>query len=345
MVPRGKALQALKDWLRTVTRDQRWCIVINADPDAMGAAAALKRIMAARTRVDIYRINEITRPDNLAFMRYLHTDSAPWKEEYLEQYTHFAIVDGQPHHHKNFSGIPFSVIVDHHPPKPEEYADLDLRLVDIRPQAGATCTIFCEYLRGLGLRPSPRLATAMLLGIRTDTALFERSGGKNDFDAYQWLSARSDPMLLRRITRSEYLRSWLPLFSRAFRNLSECRGTGFHAWVGDVQNADLLVAIADFFTRVHGLRWIAVSGLVQKETVVVIFRGDGTRDIGRLADACFHDVGSAGGHRSLGRAEFPVSAVPEGETCLNFILNRLHKRKLRPKKDPLAKPAPSDREK
>ena len=99
MVPRGKALQALKDWLRTVTRDQRWCIVINADPDAMGAAAALKRIMAARTRVDIYRINEITRPDNLAFMRYLHMDSAPWKEEYLEQYTHFAIVDGQPHHH------------------------------------------------------------------------------------------------------------------------------------------------------------------------------------------------------------------------------------------------------
>lgn len=46
------------------------------------------------------------------------------------------------------------------------------------------------------------------------------------------------------------------------------------------------MAVADFFTRVHGLKWIAVSGIVGK-TVIVIFRGDGGRDIGRLADAAF----------------------------------------------------------
>ena len=332
MAQRGKTLQALKDWLKTVNRNQRWCILINADPDAMGSAAALKRIMASRTSADMYRINEITRPDNLAMLRYLHLNIPMWEESIKEKYTHFAIVDSQPHHSKAFADIPFSVIVDHHPaPRAECQPDFQPQFVDIRPHIGATCTIFCSYLRGLGLRPSPTLATAMTLGIRTDTALFERGGGKDDLDAYQWLSGKANQQLLRRIIRSEYLRNWLPLFARAFRNLSECRGSGAHAWVGDVTNADLLVAIADFFTRVHGLKWIAVSGLVLKKTVVVIFRGDGSRDIGRLADACFYDVGTAGGHRTLGRAEFPFASVPEGKSCMEFVQERLQKRKLRPR--------------
>lgn len=331
MVQRGKILLALKEWLKTLNRDQHWCILINADPDAMASASALKRIMASRSCADIYRINEITRPDNLAMLRYLHLDIPMWEEGLREKYTHFAVVDGQPRHNKVFREIPFSVVIDHHPLVQED-EEPAFRPVyqDIRPQVGATSTIMCEYLHGLGLRPSPTLATAMILGIRTDTALFERSGGKADLDAYQWLSNKANHTLLRRIIRSEYLLNWLPLFAKAFRNLRSLRG-GSHAWVGDVENADLLVAIADFFTRVHGLKWIAVSGLVQNGTVVVIFRGDGSRDIGRLADACFYDVGSAGGHRTLGRAEFPREAVPEGKTCMEFIEERLQKRKLRPK--------------
>ena len=151
---------------------------------------------------------------------------------------------------------------------------------------------------------------------------------EDDLRAYQWLIKHADATLLRRIIRSEYLRAWLPLFSRAFRSLRDCRG-GAMVWLNEVDSADLLVAVADFFTRVHGLKWIAVCGVVEK-TVVVIFRGDGSRDIGRLADACFYDVGSAGGHRNLGRAEFPLAAIPAGTKPADFIFQRLHSRKLRP---------------
>ena len=86
----------MKDWLKTVNRNQRWCILINADPDAMGSAAALKRIMASRTSADMYRINEITRPDNLAMLRYLHLNIPMWEESLKEKYTHFAIVTRRP---------------------------------------------------------------------------------------------------------------------------------------------------------------------------------------------------------------------------------------------------------
>lgn len=58
--------------LELLNREERWLIVINADPDAMASAMALRRIMIHRVAdVAIARVNEITRPDNLAMIRYL----------------------------------------------------------------------------------------------------------------------------------------------------------------------------------------------------------------------------------------------------------------------------------
>lgn len=259
-------------------------------------------------------------------IRYLRIPAKLWQPEKADLYTNFAMVDSQPHHNPAFQGITFDLIIDHHPLTAGQLPQAPF--CDIRPGFGATSTMMTRYLQGLRIKPGPLLSTALLYGIRTDTATFERSGGEDDLRAYQWLIKHADATLLRRIIRSEYLRAWLPLFSRAFRSLRDCRG-GAMVWLNEVDSADLLVAVADFFTRVHGLKWIAVCGVVEK-TVVVIFRGDGSRDIGRLADACFYDVGSAGGHRNLGRAEFPLAAIPAGTKPADFIFQRLHSRKLRP---------------
>ena len=57
----------LQKWRAGLSKDDRWCILINADPDALASALALKRIMIHKVHsVDIARINEVTRPDNLA---------------------------------------------------------------------------------------------------------------------------------------------------------------------------------------------------------------------------------------------------------------------------------------
>ncbi len=318
--------QKLKNWLQTLGKDDNWCILITADPDALASAMALKRILSRRVHsVVIANTNTITRPDNLAMIRYLRIPLVEWQADMKEQFSHFALVDSQPHHHPAFEGINFSVVIDHHP----EVAEFPVAapFIDIRPAIGATSTLLTRYLRFLKIRPGRLLSTALLYGIRTDTAVFERSGTIDDFNAYQWLFHYADNTLLRRITRSEYLRSWLPLFGRAFRSLHPCRGNGAHTHLGDVSNGDLLVAIADFFTRVHGLKWIAVSGVVT-DTVVIVFRGDGSRDIGRLAMACFQDVGTAGGHHALARAEFPLSAIPAKETVRDFVFQRLAHRRL-----------------
>lgn len=318
-------------WRQQLCKDDRWCVLINADPDALASAMALKRLILHRVHsVDIMRINEVTRPDNLAMIRYLRIPARLWQPDKAASYDHFAMVDSQPAHSPSFAELAYALVIDHHPLTDLQGCLAPDAYCDICPEIGATSSIMTQLMQGLRVRPGPLLATALLYGIRTDTAAFERSGGAEDLKAYQWLFRHADASLLRRISRSEYLRSWLPFFSRAFRSLTDCRGGGAMAAIGEVNSADIIVCVADFFARVHGLRWIAVCGVVDK-TVIVIFRGDGGRDIGRLADACFHDVGTAGGHRSLARAEFPVSAVPEGVRVADFVWQRLDTRKLRPK--------------
>lgn len=324
-------LNAFKAWRQELCPDLRWCILINADPDALASAIALKRLLHQWAKsIDIYRINEVTRPDNLAMIRYLRIQARLWSPEKAASYDCVALVDSQPGHNPAFADLRFSLIIDHHPLSDAARSLAEGAFCDIRPHIGATSTIMAQLLRGLRVRPGPLLATALLYGIRTDTGTFERSGGEEDLRAYQWLSRYAENGLLRRISRSEYLRSWLPYFSRAFKSLIDCRAGGSYVQLNDVPSADILVAVADFFTKVHGLKWIAVSGIVN-ETVIVIFRGDGSRDIGRFADACFHDIGSAGGHRNMGRAEFPLAAIPRGMKASEFVYLRLMTRKLRPR--------------
>lgn len=343
MTLKSEQLLTFKLWRQTLPPEWRWCVMISADPDALASAVALKRMLHKWVRsLDIMRINEVTRPDNLAMIRYLRIPAKLWQPDKATSYDAFAMVDSQPGHNPAFANLTFNLIIDHHPLTNLGTALAPEAFCDIRPEIGATSSIMTQFLRGLRIRPGPLLATALLYGIRTDTGTFERSGGEEDLRAYQWLSQYADNNLLRRISRSEYLRSWLPFFSRAFRSLVDCRAGGAYAQLNEIKSSDLLVAVADFFTKVHGLKWIAVSGIVE-DKVVVVFRGDGSRDIGRFADACFHDVGSAGGHRNMGRAEFPLTAVPRGMRPSEFIYLRLMTRKLRPKAPPVASSEPLQR--
>jgi len=312
----AKESNKIKNWIGALNKKDSWCVLINADPDALGAAMALRRLLSKHSvSVDIMRINEISRPDNLAMIRYLHIPVKIWKPSFINNYDKFAIVDSQQSHNVAFGDITFSVVVDHHP-VPED-KPVTAEYMDIRPDFGATCTIFARYLKVMKIVPSRSLATAMLFGIRTDTAAFERSGMELDLQAYQWLSKHADTQLLRRILRSEYLIEWMPWFGRAFKNLKKCCPGGAHAHVGEVGTTDILVAIADFFTKVHGLKWVVISGVYNK-TVIVVFRGDGSIDLGKKAMLAFKDLGTAGGHKVMARAEFPLKMVG-GKNVAAFI--------------------------
>ncbi|MBU4035313.1 MAG: phosphoesterase, partial [Proteobacteria bacterium] len=69
--------------------------------------------------------------------------------------------------------------------------------------------------------------------------------------------------------------------------------------------------LADFFMKISHIKWSIVSG-IYNDIFVVIIRNDGLRkNAGNVAEEAFSHLGSAGGHKSMARAEFPVAALKD----------------------------------
>ena len=319
-MPYFRVLPELHKMLEMFSREQRWLILIVADPDAMASAMALKRIMSRRVNdVAIASINTVTRPDNMAMIHYTRLKMARFDPAMLSRFDAFALVDSQPHHNPAFKDIPFSIIIDHHPLPETPYP---ARYRDIRMQYGATSTLLTEYLYNLDIRPGKLLATALQFGIKTDTNSFERHFYAVDLRAYHYLNRFADHSLLSRIARSEFHLHLLETFAKACTNLYGIGKSGQYVFVGDVDNPDILVNIANFFMRVYEIRWVAVAGR-SGDAVVVVFRGDGIScDVGAYASEVFSEIGWGGGHKVMARAEFPVAAAGEAELEM-FIWKRL----------------------
>lgn len=307
--------------------DDNVLVVINADPDAIASAMAVKRLLWRKVHsVSISNINTIKRPDNLAMIRLLGVDLIPIKEIVKDRFNRFAIVDSQPDHNEMFTAYTPDVIIDHHPD-----TGVKVPFVDIRPQYGATASIMTEYLRASKIKPSSKLATGLFYAIKTDTDNFVRQTLIEDIRAFQFLYRHANLNLVNKIERSELRLNFLKYFEIALANKRIRKGRVF-AHLGPVLNPDICVLIADFFMKIDSVSWSIVSGLYYNK-LILIFRNDGFRkDSGKVAQQSFGAVGSAGGHKSMARAEIPLEALKNEvdlknhERLLKWIINRVEQR-------------------
>lgn len=279
-------------------------IMINADPDAIASAMAVKRLLWRRVaNVTITNINIIKRPDNLAMIRLLGVKLIYVEEIEVNNFDRFVIVDSQPDHHECFSMFRPDVIIDHHP---ETCAIAPY--CDIRPEYGANATIMTEYLRAAKIKPSSKLATGLFHAIKTDTGNFERKTIIEDIRAFQFLYRYTNVHLAQMIEHGEIRYDFLKYFEYALKIMRIRRGRIF-VHLGKVINPDVCVLIADFFMRVDKATWSIVSGKYDKK-LVVIFRYSGFhKSAGKVANKAFGNVGMAGGHKAMARAEIPISEI------------------------------------
>jgi nanoRNase/pAp phosphatase (c-di-AMP/oligoRNAs hydrolase) len=283
-------------------------VVINADPDSLASAKALKRLLWRRVHtVKIVRLNDMRRPDNLTMVRVLEIPTVKLSQVKASDYQRFVLLDSQPHHAPDLAGLSFDAVIDHHPFGPEIKAPYQ----DVRPEYGANSSIMTEYLRVARIKPARSLATALFYGIKTDTENFRRTSVRADMDAAAFLFPLTNPVLLRQIEYAEMSLADLKYYQEALDRMTFRRrwGSAF-VHMGALKNADILVQLADFFMRVHNVVWSFVSGLVDGK-LIVIARNDAYRkDAGKLMKKTFGRLGSAGGHKSAARAEVPLTSLP-----------------------------------
>jgi nanoRNase/pAp phosphatase (c-di-AMP/oligoRNAs hydrolase) len=300
-------------------------ILINADPDSMASAMALKRIFWKKARrVLVYRINSIERADNLAFVKFLAVDQKHIRYMKRSTIRKWALVDSQPHHHKLFMDYQYDIIIDHHPVTDPIRADF----LDIREDYGANSSIMTEYLKAGKIKPSPKLATALFYGIKTDTHNFVRATIPHDTDAFKYLYRFISLRILRKIESSEITRGMLAKYRLAMERLVFIRDIAF-VHMERVDNPDILVLIADFFMKIAEIQWSIVSGVYSKNLVVILRNASFHGDAGKTARKIFGRwKGSAGGHRNAARAEIPLENIlddPEDESGLGTFVKKILK--------------------
>lgn len=321
------ASERLRRFYGQFNHDDSVLIVINADPDAIASAMAVKRLLWHKTAsVTIANINIIKRPDNLALVKLLSVNLIFLDKIVLKQYNRFVIVDSQPGHSEVFSRFKFHVIIDHH-------SDTGIKapFQDIRPNYGATATIMTEYLQTANIKPSVKLATGLLHAIKTDTSNFGRQTLIEDLKAFQFLFRHSNIHLARKIELAELHLGFLKYYKIALDTMRKRKNRIF-AHLGPVSNPDVCVIIADFFLRIEAVDWSIISGLYDNK-LIVIFRNDGLRkNAGKVAKESFGIIGSAGGHQSMARAEISLEAVNnlcdyrDEKKLLRWIIQQVQKK-------------------
>ncbi|HDZ90998.1 MAG TPA: exopolyphosphatase [Deltaproteobacteria bacterium] len=321
--PFSKSVTAVERYhrlLEVVSPEDTLGIVINADPDAISSALALKRLFWRRARrVMLYHINPIERADNLAFINLLKIKMQRIRSVRGRKIKKWAIVDSQPHHHDIFRTHCFDIIIDHHSLGPASRAPL----VDIRADYGANATIMTEYLKAARITPSPRLATALFYGIKTDTDNFVRESLPADINAFRYLYGFTNIHIIKKIESSEISKHTLAHFRLAMERLVLIKNVAFVS-MEEVDNPDVLVIIADFFMKLSEANWSIVTGTYE-DRLIVILRNAGFRsDAGRTVQRLFGSWGGlAGGHKSAARAEIPLEDIADKMGDLSLLNRRI----------------------
>jgi len=322
---KNTAKNRLNAFLKVFEKEDTVLVIINADPDALATAMAVKRLLRYKVKsVTVAHPNEIRRLNNVAMVKRLRIPIERLKDVKIDQFSKRVMVDSQPDHLPCFEKIKIHAIIDHHPISGE----FDSEFIDIRPEYGATSSMAVEYLRAAGLKPSVALATALFYGIKVDTQDFEQKSVLADGISFRYLFNIANRDLVRKFELTDLRRSELKYFSTALSELKYSKGR-YYSHLGRVRSPDVLVIVADFLNHVGEIDWVFVSG-IHGEKLVVIFRCDGYRkSAGKLADRIFGSIGSAGGHKGAARAEVPLKNLDLGEkefssdTLKRFIMRHI----------------------
>ncbi len=304
--------------IRGILRETRKLLTVmwgNPDPDSMSCALALQEL--TREDVDSSEIaytGAFTRQENLAMMQNLKIPMTKFAPFLLDSSPTVATVDAQPSFFAGNGSLAFDIVVDHHPTTPME----NVRFTDIRPTYGATATIFTEYFLYTGKKMSRRLATALFYGLKTDTNNLTRKVHDADVEAFRYLRSKADENMIRNIELSQMPMSTLDTFSIAISNRKVIRDVVF-SYIGHRNNPDEAVYLVDLFIKLSGITW-AIVACRTEEKMVVLFRTDGLRrHAGKVAEEVFLEYGTAGGHRTMARAELKLDRVREEVKELNDV--------------------------
>ena len=301
--------------LRGVLEGKRTLLIVMQDfpdPDAIAASAALRELAKSYQEVTTTLAcgGFVGRAENRALLKYLGLNIKSLQGLNLESFGAIALVDTQPCAGNNglCRDVVPDIVIDHHPMRPQSRKS---PFFDVRRRYGATSTIMQEYMVVAGVALSVPLATALLYGIRSDTADLGREAVQADIEAYLALYPISNKRMLGRIAMARVPRTYFRAIGMGLKN-AHSAGNCVYTLLGSVENPDIVSEIADLLLRDEETTWALCIGAYGNQLLLSLRTSDLQANAGRVMGRLVGRTGTGGGHSVMAGGQIPV-ASPSAE--------------------------------
>ncbi len=297
----------LEEIIANISEDRVYIQTHNfPDPDAIACAYGLAELLKAKgidARI-CYKGNiERTVTAKMAGLLGIEVKEYMNPDEFSEE-DEFILVDAQ----KGNSNIidmngQEIICIDHHP----VYEHVNYRFSDIRPDVGACASIIATYYFDNNIEMPENVATALLYGIKMDTADMKRGVTQLDLDMFYKLYMMADRDILSELDSSVLHYDDIKAYKDAF-NTMDIRKDICFACAGYECKEALIAAICDFTFTLDGINLAIVYSLKQ-EGIKLSIRSSGKYLSGVIAMNALKGIGTGGGHDNMAGGYVPYFRI------------------------------------
>jgi len=297
----------------------------NPDPDTIAAANGMKYILSKqlKKRCTIAYHGLVGRAENRELIKLCNIEMHLSTKLNFSRYDYLIVVDTQPKAGNVYipDGFNVDVCIDHHNYR---ISTKNVKLHDVRPNAGSTSTIVVEYMKRLNIEPDTNTATSLYYGIKTDTVGSGRSSTTTDLEMMSYIFPKISLRKLTKIESPELPRYYFKNMRKAL-DYTEIMDDIVFCNLGEVRNADLIAETSDFLLRMRDIKWTFVIGKIDDVGYFSLRAKSARLKVGRIAMTLVKGLGTGGGHMKSAGGQINLNKKSYDEAAL-IIKERLLKK-------------------
>lgn len=317
-IERNLSMTKLDELLECIENPHVYILMHNyPDQDALASALGLQALFQAKGKnATIIYHGIIDKINTLKMLELLSIEIFPLQEITLVPEDEIIIVDGQKGN-INMADTNALVIacIDHH----QMQNTTCYRFFDIRSDVGACSSIITSYFLENNIPITSDLATALLYGIKIDTANMTRGVNLLDITVFSHLFHCSNNQKLRSLEKSSIQLTDLISYKKAIENL-DIYGPLAIANIGNDCSEAMIATVSDFLLTISEIEF----------TLVYSYRGGGIRfsarsalpkvDASDLIKSILYGFGDGGGHSNMAAGFVPSIATEEEALELTTLI-------------------------
>lgn len=293
----GSFMNYLEEIIANISGDRVYIQTHNfPDPDAIACAYGLFELLKAKgVEAEICYKGSIERTVTAKMVGLLGIEVKEYMnpDEFNEE-DEIILVDAQ----KGNSNIidmngQEIICIDHHP----IYDPVDYRFSDIRPDVGACASIIATYYFDNNIDMSENVATALLYGIKMDTADMKRGVTQLDLDMFYKLYMMADRDILSDLDSSVLHYDDIKAYKDAFSTI-DIREDVCFACAGYECKEALIAAICDFTLTLDGIN-LSIVYSPKQDGIKISIRSSRKYLSGVIAMNALKGIGTGGGHDNM----------------------------------------------